>query len=365
MQNARKREVRWEEDLRDEPEREVMAVESKIVEYVRKLDPEVLGLSEKPAVEAERLGLGESHLNYLVKVDGKRFVFRIDADPSAPDKSRREFGSLRMVEGLGIAPKAFHYESSRKRFGGSFIILEYLEGETLENKRIGAETIRELARTVACLHNTPVGDVRKRLRRNGSSKRAILGWTRRRIDYIDVRRKRYFPAGDRFSVLLAKTLNDFKTRRIGFEPMYVLGHGDIAPQNVIMHSDKLALIDWEDVGLIDAAVEIAVIFDSFDFTEGQKVRFLKEYLNLRKDVTIRRRIEAFWPIQLFGVFCWAVMHVFEIGERELHEKFIQEQNLQRHIDYAGKMFQKCRKQGIFTEETRWKSREVFPDKYFL
>jgi thiamine kinase-like enzyme len=208
-----------------------------------------------------------------------------------------------------------------------------------------------------------VGDVRKRLRRNGSSKRAMLGWIRQRIDYIDVRRKRYFPAGDQFSVLLTKTLNDFNRRKIRFEPKYVLGHGDIAPQNVIMHSDKLALIDWEDLGLTDAGVEIAVIFDSFDFTEGQKVRFLKEYLNLRKDATIRKRIEAFWPIQLFGVFCWAVMHVFEIGERELHEKFIREQNLQRHINYAGKMFEKCRKEGIFSKEMKWKNREVFPDKY--
>jgi hypothetical protein len=35
MPNAPEREVRWEEDLRNEPEREVMAVESKIVEYAR------------------------------------------------------------------------------------------------------------------------------------------------------------------------------------------------------------------------------------------------------------------------------------------------------------------------------------------
>jgi len=223
----------------------------------------------------------------------------------------------------------------------------------------------ELARTVARLHNTSIGHIRKRLRKSKSSKRAMLCRLKHRIDYINVKRKKYFAAEDWFSILLAKTLHGFSGEKISIEPNYVLGHGDIAPQNAIMHDGKLVLIDWEDLGLIDAGVEIAIIFDSFNFSETQKEKFLKEYLNSRKDPTIRRRIRAFWPIQLFGVFCWAVMHVFEIGEKELHERFIQEQDLQRHVDYAKKMFEKCRSEGIFSKKTRWKSSDVFPNEYLV
>jgi thiamine kinase-like enzyme len=340
-----------------------MAVESKIVKYVRKIDPQVLDINEGSIIEAKRLGLGESNLNYLVKVDGKKFIFRINMDPNSPNKSSQEFDSLKIVEELGIAPRVFHYESSKDYFGETFIVLEYLEGESLENKKLSDKIMRELAGTVASLHNTSINHMRKRLRKNKSSRGAILGRIKQRIDCVNVKRNKYFPTEDLFSTLLAKTFHGFCERKISIEPNYVLGHGDIAPQNVIMHDGKLVLIDWEDLGLIDAGVEIAIIFDSFDFSERQKRLFLKEYLNSRKDPTIRRRIKAFWPIQLFGVFCWAVMHVFEIGEEELHERFIQEQDLQRHVDYARKMFEKCRDEGVFSKETKWKSSDVFPKKY--
>jgi aminoglycoside phosphotransferase (APT) family kinase protein len=125
-----------------------MAIESKIAEYLRKIDPEIVGLKEESRIETKKLGLGESNLNYLVKVDGKQFIIRINMDPNSPNKSRTEFNSLKIVEELGIAPKAFHYESSKDYFGETFIILEYLEGESLENKTIGDETAEELARTV-------------------------------------------------------------------------------------------------------------------------------------------------------------------------------------------------------------------------
>jgi thiamine kinase-like enzyme len=354
---------RYKEDIRNNSKDGFMAIESKIAEYVRKIDPEIVGLEEESMIETKKLGLGQSNLNYLVKVDGKQFIFRINMDPNSPNKSKTEFDSLKIVEELGIAPKAFHYESSKDYFGETFIILEYLEGESLENKTIGDETAEELARTVARLHNTSIGHIRKKLRKNRSTKKAMLCRIKNRIDYINVKRKKYFLSEDWFSILLAKTFHGFNERKISIEPNCVLGHGDIAPQNVIMHDAKLVLIDWEDLGLIDAGIEIAIIFDSFDFSEEQKEKFLREYLNSRKDPTIRRRIREFWPIQLFGVFCWAVLHVFEIGEEEFHEKFIQEQDLQTHVDYAKKMFEKCRNEGIFSKKARWKSSDVFPKKY--
>jgi thiamine kinase-like enzyme len=133
---------------------------------------------------------------------------------------------------------------------------------------------------------------RKRLRKNRSSKRAMSCRIKHRIDYIKVKRKKYFLSEDWFSTLLAKTFHGFNERKISIKPNYVLGHGDIAPQNVIMHDAKLVLIDWEDLGLIDAGIEIAIIFDSFDFSEEQKEKFLREYLNSRKDPTIRSRIRV-------------------------------------------------------------------------
>lgn len=183
------------------------------------------------------------------------------------------------------------------------------------------------------------------------------------IDYIKAKRKKYFQTENWFDSLLAETFQSFNKKESRFQTELCSGHGDIAPQNVITHNGKLTLIDWEDLSLIDPGIEIAVIFESFDFSEKQKELFLREYLKLRKDPLIRRRIRAFWPFQLFGVFCWAVMHVFEIGEEELHEEFIKAQDLKEHINFAKKMFRKCRDEGIFSKNAKWKSSDVFPDTY--
>jgi len=341
-----------------------MVMESKIKEYARKIDPEVLGLNEAAKeIEVKRLGLGESNLNYLVKVNGKQFIFRINMDPSSPTKSKTEFNSLKIVEGLGIAPKVFHYEPSKEYFGETFIILEYVKGKSLENQKISNEIIKELARTVVHLHNTSIAHIRKTLRKIESTESEMLHTIKHTIDYIKAKRKKYFQTENWFDSLFSKTFQSFNRKKIDLKPNYVLGHGDIAPQNVTAHHGKLTLIDWEDLGLIDSGVEIAIIFESFDFSEKQKELFLKEYLKLRKDPPLRRRIRAFWPLQLFGDFCWAVMHVFEIGEEEMHEEFIEAQDLKEHIDFAKKMFRKCRDEGIFSKNAKWKSSDAFPDKY--
>ncbi|GAH64477.1 unnamed protein product, partial [marine sediment metagenome] len=126
---------------------------------------------------------------------------------------------------------------------------------------------------------------------------------------------------------------------------------------------KLKLIDWEDLGLINPALEIAGTFDAFDLSDRQKEIFLKSYLDVRHDPELGRNIPVFWPFQLFRVFCWAIMHVYEIWEGEMREEFIKEQNLKKHIDYAQKIFSKCKKEGILDKDVRWNASMIFPNKY--
>jgi hypothetical protein len=57
------------------------------------------------------------------------------------------------------------------------------------------------------------------------------------------------------------------------------------------------------------------------------------------------------------------MHVYEIGEREMHEAFLKEQNLREHINYAQKMFNKCKKKKIIDKNVSWNASNVFPENY--
>jgi thiamine kinase-like enzyme len=338
--------------------------DQRIREYLQKLDPRILGLRETKAIAIRKIGLGQSHLNYLAVIDGKKFTIRINMEPTSAGRSKKEYDSLKIVEHLGIAPRVFHFETLKKYLGETFIILEYLEGRGLDKcKEINDNIVRELAKVVAELHNTSIKNVKEFLEARGSSKTDILNEINKRIRYIRAKRNIYFKKTGNFESILATSCRKLGGLRFDKKACFVLGHGDIAPQNVIFSQGKLKLIDWEDLGLIDPALEIVIIFDSFDFSDKQKEQFLSAYLEVRKDHELTKRIPIFWPLQLFGTFCWAIMHVYEIGEGEMHEDFIKEQDLKEHIDYAQKMFNKCQKQGIIDGDIEWNASEIFPEKY--
>lgn len=340
-----------------------MVEENDIKEYLERLDARILGLDgEVSSFKIQRIGLGESNLNYLAVVNDRKFNVRINMDPNSPGKSRKEYVSLRIVEPLEIAPKVYHFEPSKKYLGETFIILEYLEGKPLDKYgKTGDAIVRKLAKVTADLHNTDFKGIEWDMKKKRSSKTYILKEIKRRIDYIKGKRKKYFPQKREFENALAGSYRKLQSLRFPKKSRYVLGHGDIAPQNVILSRGRLRLIDWEDMDLIDPALEIAIIYDSFDFSDGQKEAFLQEYLKARKEPELERRIQLFWPFQLFGVFCWSIMHVYEIGEEEMHGDFLKEQNLKEHIAYAHRMFQKCRKEGIVGRDLKWHVSEVFPD----
>jgi thiamine kinase-like enzyme len=341
-------------------------LERRIRQYIMKINPEKLDLTHPiKKVTIQKLGLGESNLNYLVEISGKKFVFRINMDPGSPNKSQREYTSLKNIENLGIAPKVFHIESSKKYLGESFIILGYTEGKSFgEIKDITDNIIRELGRIIAKLHNTDYKNIENHFQRYGYSIKGILDGIEGRIDYIKKKRRLYFNE-DEFEKILENSQRNLKRLKINLKSNLVLGHGDLDPQNVIYSCGKLKLIDWEDLGLIDPALEIAGVFDAFDFSNRQRDLFLEGYLEVRKDRELRVKIKNFWPFQLFRVFCWAIMHVYEIGEGEMHEYFIREKDLKDHISYAKKMFLKCKKEGIINRDAKWNPSEIFPEKFGL
>lgn len=340
--------------------------ENRIREYLKKINPSTLGLSSIRKIKVSKLGLGEAHFNYLASVDGSKFVVRVNMAKSEWDKTTREYNSLKAIESLGIAPKALHLEPSAMVAGGPFIVLAYLEGSSLDRiKRKNAKIIKQLATVIATLHNTSLSGIAKKMTRNTSSKARILKLITREINYIKRKRKIYFgPTGE-----FQKILHDSFLRLQRLKPVprnvHVLAHGDIAPQNVIVSSGRLMLIDWEDLGLMDSALEIAIIFDSFDLDAHHMKLFLDEYESLRKDPELRRRISFFWPLHLFETFCWAIMHVYEVGEGEMHKDFLKEQRLENHIAYARKMFLRCRNEGIIDKRLVWRASDIFPMEYLL
>ncbi len=329
-------------------------MKSKILSHLKEINPEILNLENIGEItKIEKIGLGESNLNYLAVINGKKFNFRVNMDLNSSKKLVDEYDGLKLVQNLGIAPRAFHYESSRHVLGGSFLILEYFDGISLNKIETNAVLISKLAKMAAEIHSMPIEkSLHEKLRKSDTSE--IISLIDQRINYI-TRKISCYPNNLDLTYILLETNQKIKQMAAEIPPpqCYVLGHGDIAPQNSILHRDELKLIDWEDLGLIDPALELAIIFDSFDFIKDQKAFFLTEYLKYRDDHELRNRVNMVQPIQLFSTFCWAIVHVFRIRDKEMQEDFIKEQNLLEHIDYAQKMFEKCKKCGILDKNLQW------------
>ncbi|MHA2331528.1 MAG: phosphotransferase [Candidatus Hodarchaeales archaeon] len=266
---------------------------------------------------------------------------------------------MKLVEKLGIAPKAYHYEQSINSLGETVIILDYIDGTSLDNMEIGHDTIVLLAKTVAQLHSTPTTNfTRQMLKKKGFKE--ILQETKAYIDEL-AKNNNNNSASLEITSKLNSTYQEIVKNATSFPSpvQLVLGHGDIDPSNVILQEEILKFIDWESLSLIDPALEIAGIFDSFDLSTEHQEIFFQEYLKIRNNSSLRNRTKLIWPVQLFKTFCWAINHVLEIKTGKMHEFFIKEQNLEEHVNYAKKMFYKCKKARIIDENVQWDGDELF------
>ncbi|MFX0115659.1 MAG: aminoglycoside phosphotransferase family protein [Candidatus Hodarchaeota archaeon] len=349
-------------------------IERKLKGYLQKINPKILGFNQPLEIKnILRLASGESNLNYQVLVNKQTFLIRLSMTPSQPRKLAKEFEILLLLKDLRIAPKPYHYENSSEEVGVEFSILEFLEGENLHgdnskifcSKDVKGGIIPELAKLVAILHSVNIpAAMRNRLRGVNPYAATFWGAYRKRIMYLMNKWEEYRISNELTS-FLQETVEKARDVKIHFRSDLVLGHGDIAPQNVLLHKGKLFLIDWEDARLLDPAQDLVILFDSFDLSLEQQKSFLEVYLNLRSDDSLQKRILALWPWQVFGTFLWAIGHVFEIGDRELHVELVQQQDLAHHIEYTEKTFRKCTEAALIPKKIEWNVEKLFPELFIL
>lgn len=286
------------------------------------------------------LGKGASNVNYLIQANNKKFVFRLNANPRKPEKSKKEFNSLKIIEKLKISPKPLF-------LGKNFIILDYITGTSLTGKKIVTPMfLKTLARLVARLHSLPP---KYTLPKEESKviNPEIDDW----IVYIKKRLKNKILLQLILETRIKLQKNLQALEKYGKIPV-VIAHSDICRQNILKTPKGLALIDFEDLSLKDPADEIAKIFVDFrePFNESQKHIFLNEYLKIKKDKTLKERISIYEKQILFIVFVWAIDYVLRIKNQEMHKAFLTSNELKKGLEYVDVMFKRTIKFGIIDKK---------------
>jgi aminoglycoside phosphotransferase (APT) family kinase protein len=324
-----------------------------IKSYIGSLDSKKLGLRKKPQkISVSKLGMGSSNLNYLVSVDGKKFVFRIDMQFEKKNKILNEYNSLKALQHLDIAPRPILVDTSRSIFDSDLLILEYVEGiPTNKVKPVLADwLIKKIAKLLAKVHSAPIGRSLVEIKKSSSTK----GYGSY-LDFMEKVHTNYIYKKLRNKELKqlirdkSHELRDY-TSKFSFSPFVVLSQGDFCQQNIIVKNNKLHLIDFESTQLTDAASEISHIFCTFrkPFSMKQRAIFLKEYKrNMGKvDPNLQQKIDVWYRIVFFEIFIWSVRHVLRSIAKDIHKDFLKDNDVSADIKYSNTMFNRCLNHGI-------------------
>ena len=335
-------------------------MKSKIKSYLFSLSPLMFNSDEINIGNIQSPKLGESNLNYKIEINQKQFVLRVNVDPNSPSKSHIEYNNLKFLERLDFAPKVYFYENNPEILGGTFILIDFFEGQNLVNIKIDDNIIRKLAQLVATFHNQEISNnFNTMYRPNDLSIQDFFSDIEKMHNYLIHKWKKY-NLSEKFGNFLTNCRLRVQDNANLKSRITTLCHCDIAPQNVILCNDRLKLIDWESLRIADPAIDLAMLFDSFDFTVRKREYFLRNYLKIREDSNLKIRINQIWPIHILNIFYWSLVHVFEIKDKEFSPEFTSKQSLTHHINYSKKMFEKCKEAKIFDNSILWDDFNILP-----
>lgn len=228
------------------------AIQEKITRYLEDLPPAILGLRDTGSIKILEMIPGSYNLNCRVRVDQKDFIFRINIDQHSGlfNQIEYEFSVLKFLEGHRIAPKAYHFDDSRKRFDFDILIEEYLEGSPLT---LDKEYLPEVAELFTRLHNLdprgkpfviwqdPLAGIYEFIRGDLTGYEATMSPNKKTISLA----KKVFAKSE---TLLDKHRHLFQADS--------LIHTDLCCENFVKTAEGLRLIDWEISRVDDCTYDI-------------------------------------------------------------------------------------------------------------
>jgi thiamine kinase-like enzyme len=191
------------------------------------------------SLRLEVLGGGITNRNFLVDVDGERFVLRIGGKDTALLGIDRyvEHAATRSAAARGIAPEVVAFLEPE-----GYLVTRYIEGNPLPVEEIGRpETLRAVARTLRHVHDGPPIPGRFdafRVVEAYSSTAAALG-----VRVPD----EYGGALD-----VARAIERVRGR----QPERPC-HNDLLSANFIHDGERIRIVDWEYAGMGDVFFDLA------------------------------------------------------------------------------------------------------------
>ncbi len=257
-------------------------LERQIVDYLRCLPPDILGVERSDTVEILDMTPGAYNLNYHVLVDGTRFIFRVNIQQQSglANQVIYEYSVMRYLHSHQISPRVYHIDYSKSHFDFDILIEEYLEGPYIS---LVEEDMPSVAGLLAKLHSLDAAQV------------PLITWSNPLVDTYELVMRDYqeYTAKKSADPLVIRLTEEFlaKIRPVIDEKsaLYApdgINHTDVAIDNFIKSRDGLKLIDWEKPRFDDCSYDVCCFLSEPAqlwcvpdvLSEQGRQIFLQEYL---------------------------------------------------------------------------------------
>lgn len=331
------------------------SMERRISDYFRSHYRE-LGEGSNIAIErVYYLGRGARHKNFVVRTAARKYIVRVSFTTKLAWKRkhlRQEYRSLRLIEPTGVGPKPYVYEPDQRHLGQPFMVIEYIPGKRPHPHKADDKMIKVAADMIARLQLLKV---------DAGARRALAAEPMGSMMLKKLEaRKEYLLSCDRFCDSFKSVLNRAYADVLGYDygknPRLVFSHGDVAPINMVMSKDGYRLIDLETLALRNPEFDIAHFFYRTSLTKSQKAKFLKRYVSLTKNTSVRKYLDNFERARTFERLVWALVEVFKIREGLRDKEYSSGTDARYFLRKAKETFNRCKEIGAIPKDAKWDTR---------
>ncbi len=246
---------------------------------------QVLNINESEILSCEHIG-GLSNKNYLFKTTKGDFVYR-KASQNEFINRHHEYKILKYIQEFDVKTLFFDKDSGDK-------ITIFLPSAKILQIPLNDKILSELAFTLASLH------VKKT---TFNSKFDFINECEKYEKNISIKN-----LSTDFLTIKKNFLQTFKTHE--FITTLTLCHNDLVLENILLHGDKIHIIDWEFSSLNHPSWDLAVLFLEANLTPYQEKYFLKNYLKIANQTAKMQDISQEIKLQkrAYKIICylWAM-----------------------------------------------------------
>jgi len=302
-------------------------MEEQLKKHIEKnVKPTNFNLNKYNSINIKRLAAGCYNVNYLIKINSKKFVFRVSVHSGdfEGDNLENEFKILSKLNGFH-SPKVFWIDHN---FKYPFIVEEFIEANKI--KKLSNTNVKNIAKSLAEIHI--FSDITKS--KSHSIKNKYIPKFNQRLKKIKINPEMFKELSE--FVDKAKKYCELNEEPFKTKSTTKLLHGDMHCGNIFLKDNKIIFIDWENSEYNDPVFDIAAFFyesenlqyfnEKSSISKEQKLIFLNEYLKINSDKYLKQKLDIIYPLRWLSDTLWLACRIvdYESIPKDLREKLKEE-----------------------------------------